>query len=676
MTKKGGKKSGRGGGDGGDADEAEASDAFIVLNISSIRFSRLDQQASQPFGKDGTGTPAVNFRQAHKSPPVFDSTITLDENLRNLFAKIKGVSRIKDFQHWEAYIRGSEAAYEMALKDFKLWTALNPDYEKAGGSSDASGSVQCVGQEILVLGKDAHKEWNSIVHKVLSQTLDHQYPVMPERDTDSEMFQAGVYFTKAAFAAAMEELADLFYDFVHNETAQWDDLVTKIYENKRLCQGEKFQAMLEIVRLNYGMAPVAKLEVLLKWRDELPNIYKSPRKGQPPRVSFYHWFRAVDRCTKEIKKLAPDEAWKDKQILELVLRKLDSALGDPEMQIGNSPIITALAKFGAAIRESKRISKSESPPGTKDLHSLRDMLREIAASAEYKPELERVASELFPDGYSPYSETEAASHYVCQDSYDSDSDSGTALMMKAESGRGRGRARGPDLARRGGRGNGPRKPRPGGPYHSATSWDNKLPLGSGQGGHYGSKQETLDDQNRRLEGRRPLRRTISQLDARQSRSALDNSRQLVGTLVESRKGLQRAIQEPDRANEIIQQVHEDIDRCLKLGSPKRVNAYLTSAINALGGAEDGDTAEACSLASSILSTAFNAAEAEVEKAAAEAQGEDSGYSPEALLAHAAQLARLDSDDREMNKICHLACLARDLRGLQPELRQALLSSDF
>ena len=67
---------------------------------------------------------------------------------------------------------------------------------------------------------------------------------MPERDTDSEMFQAGVYFTKAAFAAAMEELADLFYDFVHDETAQWDDLVTKIYENKRLCQGEKFQAML------------------------------------------------------------------------------------------------------------------------------------------------------------------------------------------------------------------------------------------------------------------------------------------------------------------------------------------------------------------------------------------------------------------------------------------------
>mmetsp|Transcript_7477 Transcript_7477/g.23543 ORF Transcript_7477/g.23543 Transcript_7477/m.23543 type:complete len:250 (-) Transcript_7477:1034-1783(-) len=120
------------------------------------------QPASQPFGRDVTGAPAVNFRQAHKSPPEFDSTITLDENLRNLFAKIKGVSRIKDFQHWEAYRRGSEAAYEMALREFKLWTALNPDYEKAGGSSDASGSVQCVGQEILVLGKDAHKDGTAL----------------------------------------------------------------------------------------------------------------------------------------------------------------------------------------------------------------------------------------------------------------------------------------------------------------------------------------------------------------------------------------------------------------------------------------------------------------------------------------------------------------------------------
>ena len=50
------------------------------------------QPASQPFGRDTTGTPAVNFRQAHKSPPEFDSTITLDENLRNLFAKIKALA--------------------------------------------------------------------------------------------------------------------------------------------------------------------------------------------------------------------------------------------------------------------------------------------------------------------------------------------------------------------------------------------------------------------------------------------------------------------------------------------------------------------------------------------------------------------------------------------------------
>ena len=140
MTKKGGKKSGRGGGDGGDADEAEASDTSSsekasttlekrmeeMFNTMKAEFStqlsaqettlraefqaRLDQQArsqtiatdagsnagrqpaSQPFGRDTTGTPAVNFRQAHKSPPVFDSTITLEENLRNLFAKTTGTN--------------------------------------------------------------------------------------------------------------------------------------------------------------------------------------------------------------------------------------------------------------------------------------------------------------------------------------------------------------------------------------------------------------------------------------------------------------------------------------------------------------------------------------------------------------------------------------------------------
>lgn len=93
-----------------------------------------------------------------------------------------------------------------------------------------------------------------------------------------------------------------------------------------------------------------------------------------------------------IEKLDPDKAWKDEELLELYVRKLKEELGDPEMQISNTPITTTLTKRGAAIRDSDLTTGSEPPPGVRTIHSFRNLLREKAQGVGYRPELEKVAN--------------------------------------------------------------------------------------------------------------------------------------------------------------------------------------------------------------------------------------------------------------------------------------------